>query len=80
MSDVRLTQNDWQWDKHPSYSPDSRQIVFFSNKENEDGRMQIWIMDANGGRPRNISNNPYNDWDPVWIKWPKDVPKQRSED
>ncbi|MDH4137600.1 MAG: hypothetical protein OEW09_12940, partial [Anaerolineae bacterium] len=80
MPDVRLTQNDWEWDKHPSYSPDGRQIVFFSNRENEDGRTQIWIMDANGGRPRNISNNPYNDWDPVWIKWPKDVPKQRSED
>ena len=80
MADVRLTQNDWEWDKHPSYSPDGRQIVFFSNRENEDGRMQIWIMDANGGRPRNISNNPYNDWDPVWIKWPKDVLKQRSED
>jgi hypothetical protein len=79
-SDVRLTQNDWEWDKHPSYSPDGRQIVFFSNRENEDGRMQIWIMDADGSRPRNISNNPYNDWDPVWIKWPKDIPQYRSED
>jgi hypothetical protein len=73
-SDVRLTQNDWEWDKHPSYSPGGRQIVFFSNRENKDGRMQIWIMDADGSRLRNISNNPYNDWDPVWIKWPKDIP------
>jgi hypothetical protein len=31
-------------------------------------------MDADGSRQRNISNNPYNDWDPVWIKWPRDIP------
>lgn len=73
VPDARLTQNDWEWDKHPSYSPDGRQIVFCSNKENETGRMQIWIMDADGSRPRNISHNPYSDWDPVWIKWPRDI-------
>ena len=74
VPDARLTQNDWEWDKHPSWSLDGRQIVFFSNRENEGGRMQIWIMDADGSRPRNISNNPYNDYDPVWIKWPRDIP------
>jgi hypothetical protein len=78
VSDVRLTQNDWEWDKHPSYSPDGRQIVFFSNRES--GRRQIWIMAADGSQPRNISNNPYNDWDPVWIKWPGDVLEQRRKD
>ena len=58
-----------------AFSPDGRQIVFYSNRENEDGRMQIWIMDADGSWPQNISNNPYNDWDPVWIKWPRDILK-----
>jgi hypothetical protein len=72
VPDARLTQNDWEWDKHPSYSPDGRQIVFWSNRES--GRRQIWIMDADGSRQCNISNNPYNDWDPVWIKWPRDIP------
>jgi hypothetical protein len=72
VPDTRLTQNDWEWDKHPSYSPDGRQIVFWSNRES--GRRQIWVMDADGSRQRNISNNPYNDWDPVWIKWPRDIP------
>ena len=62
----RLTTNTWEWDKHPSWSGDGRQIVFYSNRDS--GRRQIWIMDADGGSLRNISNNGYNDWDPVWIK------------
>lgn len=63
---TRLTFNSWEWDKHPSWSPDGSQIVFFSNRET--GRRQIWIMDADGSNPRNLSNNEFNDWDPVWIR------------
>jgi TolB protein len=62
----QLTVNTWEWDKHPSWSPDGAQIVFWSNRET--GRMQIWIMDADGSDPRNISNNQFNDWAPVWVK------------
>jgi len=62
----RLTDNQWVFDQHPSWSPDSKQIVFWSNRET--GRYQIWVMDADGSNPRNLSNDPYNNWDPVWIK------------
>jgi hypothetical protein len=62
----RLTFNEWEWDKHPSFSPDGNKIVFWSNRET--GRQQIWVMNADGGTPVNISNNPYNDWNPVWVK------------
>ncbi len=62
----RLTWNTWEWDKHPSWSPDGRQIVFYSNRYS--GRMQIWIMNADGSGQQNLSNNQYNDWDPVWLK------------
>ena len=62
----RLTVNSWEWDKHPTWSPDGSQIAFFSNRES--GRTQIWIMDADGSNPRNLSNNVYNDWDPVWVR------------
>ncbi|MGQ9627453.1 MAG: SH3 domain-containing protein, partial [Anaerolineae bacterium] len=66
--DRRLTANTWESDRHPSYSPDGSQIVFWSNRDV--GRKQIWIMNADGSEQRCLlCNNPYNDWDPVWIKW-----------
>jgi TolB protein len=64
-SPQRLTF-DLQWDKHPTWSPDGNQILFYSNRDA--GRSQLWIMDAGGSNQRNVSNNPYNDWDPVWVK------------
>jgi hypothetical protein len=62
----RLTANTWEWDKHPSWSPDGSQIVFFSNREV--GRRQLWIMDADGSNQRNLSSNEFEDWDPVWVR------------
>lgn len=63
---TRLTQNDWEWDKYPSWSPDGQQIVFWSNRETR--RKQIWIINADGSNVRNLSNNAFNDWEPVWVK------------
>ena len=60
-----LTENDWEWEKHPSWSPDSSRIIFWSNRE---GRQQLYIMDADGRNVRNISNSPDNEYDPIWIK------------
>lgn len=62
----QLTWNTWEWDKHPSWSPDGEQIVFYSNRWT--GRRQIWIMEADGSKQRNLSNNEWNDWDPVWVR------------
>ena len=62
----RLTDNAWEWDKHPSFSPDGTQIVFYSNRET--GRKQLWIMNADGTNQRNLSRNEYNDWDPIWTR------------
>jgi TolB protein len=62
----RLTFNDWEWDKHPTYSPDGSQIVFWSNRVT--GRRQLWIMNADGSEQRVLLESPHNDWDPVWIK------------
>lgn len=62
----RLTQNAWEWDKHPSFSPDGTQIAYWSSVG--EGRKQIWVMAADGSGHRNVSNSPHNDWDPIWIK------------
>ena len=60
------TPNKWEWDKHPSWSPDSRQIVFWSNRE---GTKQIYVMDADGPQPaRRSAASPWDEYDPIWIK------------
>ena len=62
----RLTVNNWEWDKHPTWSPNGKQIVFWSNRVT--GRRQLWIMNADGSNQRPLMDSPYNDWDPIWVK------------
>ena len=54
------------YDAEGSYSPDGSQIVFYSNRGS--GRRQLWMMNADGSGERNISNNEWEDWDPVWTR------------
>ena len=76
---TQLTRNMWEWDKHPSWSPDGQQIVFFSNRT---GRQQLWIMNKDGSNQRLLmEDNPYNDFDPVWVKYLEPAPPlQRQPD
>lgn len=53
------------WSKHPSWSPDSQQIVFWSSRS---GVPQIWVMNRDGTNLKNISNNDFDERDPVWVK------------
>ncbi|HQY93120.1 hypothetical protein [Caldilinea sp.] len=62
----RLTNNNWEWDKHPTWSPDGSQIVFFSNRDV--GRPQLWIMNANGSGQRSLLSSEYEDLYPVWTR------------
>ena len=39
------------------------QIAFMSRR---DGKPEIYVMDADGGNPRNLTNNRDNDWWPSW--------------
>ena len=71
----RLTVNSWEWDKHPTWSPDGHKIAFYSNRADKlnEATRQIWVMDVvndQGVNLRNISNRPNKvDTDPVWFKW-----------
>lgn len=55
--------------KHPSWSPDGNQIVYFSDAGTKPPRNQLWIMNSDGSNARPLSPSPYNDYDPVWVKW-----------
>jgi TolB protein len=75
----RLTVNQWEWDKHPTWSPDGRRIAFYSNRGDSlsEATRQIWVMEVvndKGANLRNLSNRPDKvDTDPVWFKW-DDIP------
>ena len=72
----RLTKNDWEWDKHPTFSPDGQTIAFWSNRDT--GRAQIWAMNRDGSNQRNLSNNEWNDWDPVYIVPRREIPEVKK--
>jgi TolB protein len=50
-------------DYWPAWSPDGKQIAFTSNR---DGQYELYVMGADGGSPRNISNHPAVDNFATW--------------
>lgn len=66
---INLTQNRNSSEEDPAWSPDGRKIAFVSTR---DGDYEIYVMDADGGNPINVSNyNPgFDEW-PAW-RWAED--------
>ena len=49
--------NPMMTDRDPSWSPDAKRIAFTSGRKME--TLQIYVMDADGGNPQNLSNNRF---------------------
>lgn len=47
----------------PVWSPDGESIAFVSDR---DGDREIWIIDADGGNPRQVTDNTTDDHSPTW--------------
>ncbi len=53
---ARQLTNSLKKDRSPRWSPDSKQILFESNRS---GSMQLWIIDMEGGEARQLTHDQY---------------------
>jgi TolB protein len=59
---TRLT-NSPGLDDYPAYSPDGKRLAFVSNR---DGQLEVYIAEADGSHPVNVSRNSLGDTFPTW--------------
>jgi Tol biopolymer transport system component len=55
--------NNPSLDFDPNWSPDGTFIAFASNR---DGNLEIYIMNADGNKPTNLTNDLADDASPDW--------------
>ncbi len=69
LADAVRQERTWQLtnttskDRHPRWSPDSKQILFESNRS---GSNQIWIIDVSGGEARQLTTIATEATDALW--------------
>ena len=67
MAEIRDTlTNSPAAEWFPSWSPDGERIVFASEKGDSGWDIDIYVMDADGGNPRKLTDNRLIDNSPSW--------------
>ncbi len=49
----------------PAWSPDSQRLLYYMTQR-DSLNSDIYMVNADGSNPRNLSLDPANDWDPAW--------------
>ena len=62
----RLTEATGRSQGSPRWSPDDRRIAF--DAQSEDGRWDIYVSDAAGGRPERLTPYPFDEVRPSWSR------------
>jgi Tol biopolymer transport system component len=67
---VNITNNPISDDRSPCWSPDSKKIAFMSNRSTtaESNYWEICIINVDGGKVINLTNNSCWDGFPRWVK------------
>jgi hypothetical protein len=66
---LSFSQEQYLWNQYPSWSPDSKQIAFSSDRGHIAAYTEIWVMNADGSGAKKLGDGSRDAWAPVWIKW-----------
>lgn len=63
---LNLTKTPNSHDYDPAWSPDGSKLVFKSERDRDDGGFEIYVMDADGTDPQQITRDGGYAWAPSW--------------
>ena len=52
------------WEAYPALSPDGNEVAYAAEN---DGNVDLWLMDSAGGHPLRLTDHPGEDWKPAWL-------------
>jgi serine/threonine protein kinase/Tol biopolymer transport system component len=59
----RILTTSIGFDRQPVYSPDSRHVLFSSNRA---GNIDLWLVEKATGHLQQLTDDPAHDWDPAF--------------
>lgn len=65
---LSFSQDQYLWNQYPSWSPDSKQIAFSSDRGHIAAYTEIWLMNSDGSGAKKLGDGSRDAWAPVWIK------------